>query len=573
VRLAVAALPGPADRTRAALAARIAAATDGRGALLRALLLGDRTALTAGHWRALALGGTTHLFVVSGLHVALVAALVAGVLRLAGRGPATAVGAAGATLAAGAYVLLSGAGLPAQRAFAMLVVALAASVGDRAPRAVAALGWAASVVLVLDPRAVLDLGLWLSLLAVAALVAGSGRRRSSLRTVAGVQLRITAVLTVPLVAAFGWLPLAAPAVNLAAVPVVAVLVLPAGLIALAGLVVGVPGAEAVLGVLERTLGEILEAAAAIGTPVTPASPPALVGLLALAAVAAAVLPLPPALRAAALCLALGLVAVPPPAPAPGQFRVHVLDVGQGLSVLVRTRRHAVVLDAGPRFLEDGPDAGALLVAPALRALGVHRVDELLVSHGDADHAGGVPGLRRALPVARVRGPPTIAGRSGACRAPLRLQLDGVRLTVLHPGPEADAGADNRRSCVLLVRGATARVLLPADIDRWVERRLAPRIGPVDLVVAPHHGSRSSSGRALVRHLRPAAVVFPAGAPSAFGHPHADVVARWRAIGARTVVTGEAGMVSWDSARPRALRCWRATRDGWWRARRTPADCD
>lgn len=577
VRLARAPPPGVLTRLRGALAARIETAAPRGADLLRALLLGDRDGLDASRWQRLARTGTTHLFVVSGLHVGLFAAILTILLRLAGGSVLSLRGAVLALAGVAAYALLTGLGVPARRALLMFALLLWARVAGRVGAAPRALGWAATLILLVDPLTVLDAGFWLSVLAVAALLAlvGSARGGPMARLAAALraQFAVTLVLSFPLLVAFGWIPLLAPLINLLAIPLVGLLVLPAGLFALAGVVIGVPQATPLLGLL----GALLDAALALPladapslTLVAPAAPWRLAGLgCALLALAIG----PRGLRLLALVTALAALGVPPPGPAPGTFAVVVLDVGQGLSVLVRTHRHALLLDAGDAFGSgpDAGDAGAVLVAPALRALGVDRLDRLLVSHADSDHAGGVPGLRRSLPVVDVRGPARVAPRDGPCvRGPglADWRWDGVRFRVLYPSARADADRDavpNRRSCVLLVRAADGTAaLLPGDVDRWAERRFAPDIGPVALVVAPHHGSATSSGRVLVRSTRPRWVVFPAGVHNAFGHPHPAVVARWERAGACTAVTGRQGMLSWSSLDPGRLQGWRARHPGWWR---------
>lgn len=613
-RLAPAPAPDALQRLRTALAARIDAASADGGALLRALLLGDRDGLHARDWQRLAASGTTHLFVVSGLHVGLVAGAVLLLLRLGGIAMTSGAAALLVLACAACYALLTGFGIPARRALLMLAVVLLTSVLGRTGSGWSALGWAASLILLLDPLAVLDFGFWLSVIAVLALIVMTIRRASGplplpvralllVRT----QLLVTGILAFPLVLAFGWFPATSPVVNLIAIPLVALLVLPAGLLALLLSSFGVEAAETVLAVLGAGLAGMLELSDAGARPLTLAPLSGTLAVLGLAAAWVAAWPGPRLVRLPALAVALIAIGAPPTRPALGEFRVHVFDVGQGLSVLVRTRHHQLLYDTGDRFdrsrtdaapdttpdttpdrgsnsgLHDdrrnaspgGSNAGSLLIAPALRALGVAHIDRLLVSHADSDHAGGVPGILAALPVLDFRGPASLVGTNGVCAAGLAWQWDGVRFDVLYPqlGPTAAgraAGESNRSSCVLRIRSREGAVLLPGDVDHWAERRFAARVGPIDLLLAPHHGSRTSSDRSLVRHARPRWVVFPAGATNAFGHPHPDVVQRWEDAGACVATTGVHGMLSWSSSAPERLRAWRADRDGWWRWRAVSA---
>jgi competence protein ComEC len=378
-----------------------------------------------------------------------------------------------------------------------------------------------------------------------------------------IQLWVTLILSVPLVLIFGWLSASAPLVNLVAIPLISLLVLPAGLAGLVLAAAGHAAGEAVLGVLGSLLVALTRMLDPLGVTLALAAPGLpwllLAGLLLIRAAGTD----PAPVRWLALVLGIALLGAPRTGPPEGEFRVRVLDVGQGSAVVVRTRNRVLVMDAGNRFGAPGIDAGALVVAPALRALGVRRIDRLLVSHGDADHAGGVPGLLAAMDVTEVLGPAGVPGRIGPCDRALAWSWDGVRFEVLHP-PGGAALPGNRGSCVLRVRNARSAVLLPGDVDRYVERRLAATLGRIDLMVAPHHGSRTSSGRALVRHARARWVLFSAGRPNAFGHPHPDVVARWREAGACTAVTGDAGMLVWSSRTPDRVRGWRASRPRWWR---------
>jgi competence protein ComEC len=210
-------------------------------------------------------------------------------------------------------------------------------------------------------------------------------------------------------------------------------------------------------------------------------------------------------------------------------------------VVVRTAGHTLVYDAGPAF-EDGFDAGASVVAPFLLSQGVHRVDRLLLSHGDNDHAGGVPAVRRLLRVADELG--TAGARP--CRAGQAWEWDGVRFAVLHPDGPGWRGND--ASCVLRVEGAFS-ALLPGDIEAGAEARLVAAHGErlrADLLLAPHHGSRTSSSAAMVDAVRPAVVVHAAGWRNHFRHPRPQVRERYAAAGASQHVTGEGG----------AIRVWR-----------------
>ncbi len=556
---------------RESLSLRIDETASGAGGRhLRALLTGDRSALTAADWTLLGSTGTTHLLVVSGLHVGMVAGMVLMLSAVTGlRARAPGATAALMLLAAGTFAVVSGFELPARRALIMLAVGAWLVAGKRSAHPVQGLAWAALAVLLLDPLAPLSAGFWLSFLAVTGLVLVlSGRVAAGMPWLRGTllaQLTVTTLLTVPLAMAFGRVPIAAPLINLLAIPVVAMLVLPAGLILLIGLVAGVPGAGAGLSLLAVALETGLAGLAVLPDTVLAVTP---VGgaLLALAVGAAALVwaPWPWPLRLLGMVLLTGLLVPQGGAPEQGVIRLQVFDVGQGLAVVVRTRRHALLYDTGPPFGFDS-DAGARVIVPALRAMGITSLDRIMVSHAHADHMGGLESVRAAFPGASVSGPTQLPGAAELCHQGQGWHWDGVDFEVLLPPPgvAGDPRFFNRHSCVLRVRSGDRALLLPGDVDVFAERRLAQAIGQKDVVVAPHHGSRTSSGRVLVGLTRPRFLLVPAGYPSPFGHPHPEVVERWREAGAVVLGSSAGGMLTWESSRPEKVVRERDGRRRYW----------
>jgi competence protein ComEC len=236
-----------------------------------------------------------------------------------------------------------------------------------------------------------------------------------------------------------------------------------------------------------------------------------------------------------------------------------------LAVLVRTAEHTLLFDAAAAW-PDGLDHGQATVVPALQALGVRRLDALVVSHADTDHAGGAPSVRHALRPRREYSGPDV-GRGRVCAAGQRWTWDGVRFEFLHPPPHYPA-LGNQNSCVLRVSAGATAALLTGDIDATVEQALArerPAALRADMLMVPHHGSGSSSSAAFVNAVSPVWAVVSAGYRNRFGHPRADVVARYAEHGARTINTADAGMV-WarlDGERGiRWLRVGRAERRYW-----------
>lgn len=542
-------LAAAADRwlaLRGRSVARIAAAVPESepAAVLTAITLGFRGGLGAATREAMAATGTGHLLAISGLHVGLAAAggglLAASLAKRFGgrRRPVRDWAALGALLAALAYCLLAGMPVSARRAVWMTAAGVAALALRRGGSLTAAFGGALTGVLATDPFAILDPGLWLSFAAVATiLVVIAGRRTSpgKVRALLRIQGALAAGLLVCTVAWFGRVSLVAPLANLAAVPWFSLLVVPPALAGIAlswlspvagGALLALAGQATALGLAGiEWIGEWPLASSWVPNP----GP----GALALAACGAAwsLLPRPAPGRLVAPLLFAPLLLGGAPTLPQGAFELRVLDVGHGLAVLARTRDHLLLFDAGPAW--PGGDAGARTVLPAMRALGLGRLDRLVVSHGHADHAGGAAAVSAAFPRAlRLSGYGAELAGSRPCRAGQSWAWDGVRFSVLHPAPGFRGGL-NDGSCVLLIEASGGRVLLTGDIEAAGERALLrpdPRL-PVDLLLAPHHGSRSSSGAALIAATRPAWVVFSTGWRNRWGFPDEAVIERWRGAGA------------------------------------------
>lgn len=558
--------PGPwLVRLRQSLAERIAALPDRRVAgLIAALAIGDRSGIAGTDWDLFRLTGTTHLVAISGFNIAIVAGFAFFLFRWAWSAwprlcllwPAQRIGALGSALSAGAYAVLAGLEPPVLRAVAMLWIALAAVALHRRAQAsrVLALAWIA--VLAGDPAAAMSPGTWLSFGAVAAIFyTALGRLKPPPAWRAALQLQgLLSLALVPLslffFAGVSWI---APLVNLLAVPYFALLT-PGALLALA-----LPDLLLPIGFALDLFLHALETVRQLPALWWPASP-APGGLL--GAIAGLVLLLAPRglpLRPLGM-LALAPVLLANPAPIRGALELTVLDVGQGLSVVARTASHTLVYDAGPAF-EDGIDSGESVVVPYLLAVGRREVDLLLQSHEDRDHSGGVAAVRRLL---RVReelgtGMPCLEGRGWS--------WDGVEFAILN-GP-APGRSDNDGGCVLQIRAPGFTALLPADIERGAEARLLERYGAAlrsDLLVAPHHGSKTSSTPAFVAAVSPSVVLYGAGWRHRFGHPRPEVRNRYAALGARQYVSAGSGALR-VSVGPAGIEVeeWRPLHRRFWNA--------
>jgi competence protein ComEC len=573
------------DAWRARLSRRIELALpEGQARFVQALAIGDTRALEPHDWEVLRATGLAHLIAISGFHVGMVAGLGAllmlGLYRLvpaAGRRlPALQAAALAAFLAAGAYSALAGFALPTVRTLLMIAAAMLARLLRRSSSSSEPLALALVAVLLADPLSVLAPGFWLSFGGVAWLLWCLPAREST-GALAGF-LRAQGVATVALLPLGAWFfaqaSLPGPLANLLGIPLISLVVVPLSVLGLLLLPLSEHAADTcwqAASTLMQWLWTLLERVADW--------PPALLwlpepGLLALglAAAGALWLLLPRAVpgKELALLLFLPLLAPALDTPAAGEVDVEVLDVGQGLSVLVRTQGHALLYDAGAGGAH-GPDFGEAAVVPALRALGVRRLDLLVLSHGDADHVGGAAAVRRAFPEARVLG---VEGWAlpgmGLCRDTQAWRWDGVRFRVLHPPPFFPY-LRNDSSCVLKVEAGGQALLLPGDIGRHVETRLLNRQAAqlrAQLLLVPHHGSRHSSSEEFVAAVAPRWAVVSTGANNRFGLPRAEVVERYRARGAGFLDTAREGALGFRLG-PQGLRLRSARRRDqprYWRER-------
>ncbi|WP_290908922.1 DNA internalization-related competence protein ComEC/Rec2 [Halomonas sp.] len=551
---------------------------------LAALTLGAGDRLTAEDWALLNASGTTHLMVISGLHVG----LVAGFALLLGRGAAR-LATPGrwrlavwpwwlAGAAAAGYATLSGLEPPALRALVMALVGLWVASGRHAPGPWQGWWLALAVVLAIDPLSAWRPGLWLSFLAVALLIlAWQGRPRPRgvrgwLWALVRTQLLLAPVMAAAVLLAFARLAPAAPLVNLVAVPVVSSLLVPLGL--LGWLLAPLPPLSALCWWLFDRLAEVLarwlEAAVAWVPLWLPE--PALVTPLALCLGLVALLWVLPGLvgplrAAGSLALAAVALTLAPSGIPHGQLEVRVLDVGQGQLVELRTAGYRVLYDAGPRF------ASGFAPVSVLWPPGQH-FDEVIVSHDDIDHAGGVAVLAERHRVGRFLAPPgeEIGVPFSPCRRGDSWEHDGVRFRFLWPPAETSALSSNDRSCVLEASVGEQRLLITGDVGRQVERAfLLEAEAPVTLLVAGHHGSQTSSGPQLVQWLTPRQVVYGAGRHNAFGHPHDEVVRRFRAAGSCQWSTALDGALTFRLG-GEAGRAVESTRRQPWRWGGVGADC-
>ncbi|MCU7814611.1 MAG: DNA internalization-related competence protein ComEC/Rec2 [Candidatus Thiodiazotropha sp. (ex Rostrolucina anterorostrata)] len=528
-------------------------------ALLKALSVGDKRGIGPAEWRVFSLTGTNHLIAISGLHVGIVAGwvLLLGQWgwcrseRLTLKFPALKAGAIMALIGALIYAGLAGFSLPTQRALLMLLTTLGGVVLGRRIQPARSLVLALFLVVLLDPVATLSAGFWLSFGAVAVIMWSVGGRivpwqgwRQGVR----VQWFVTLGLLPILLLFFGRASLVSPVVNLIMVPWFTLVLVP---LVLAGLpLLLIPAAAGwwfwLLGLISGYTYQFLVWFSSL--PFALMELPDVTNWLWGAAIVGSLLWMMPGGmpgRALGVWLFVPIFLSPPERPHEGDLWFTLLDVGQGLACVIETSDHLLIYDTGPAN-DSGFSTAETVLLPFLRAQGYDKIDRLLLSNGDRDHAGGYSWLKEALPIGDVlAGEPERTQYADACLAGESWSWDGVTFKLLHPQAKDSFQRSNDRSCVLLITLGDWRILLPGDIEKVGEKHLLERYPDAlksQILVAPHHGSATSSTAPFVTAIDPEWVLFSTGYKNSYGFPKDEVVQRWQARGAVILNTAETGAI-------------------------------
>ena len=549
-----------ANRTRAA-------------GVLAAITTGSRHALAQEQWDRFTVTGTSHLMAISGLHVGLAGTaaffalyLLSGVLRFPGSSIRASL--LGGALIAGLYAAISGFGVPAQRAIVMLALVAVTICRGRMVTPSRILAIAALGVFVVNPLASMTPGFHLSFGAVVILLwfarhfwrpdGPGGKPWVVFRQLVSMQAVLLLGL-MPLTAMiFQRVSLVAPLVNLGAVPVFSFVTVPAALLGIAALPVSTWLGEtaflasaASIGWVESWIGEF---AALDFSAVLLAKQPGYFVILLWLLLLWVVLPRGwPGRGVSLIAVAIVLTHKPAPPP-PGCFDGHILDVGQGLAVVVRTNRQVLLYDTGIAYRSGGTVAMQVVI-PFLHYQGIDRIDKLVVSHSDLDHAGGFRDVIENIKVVRVAwNEPGAAGNVFQCNAGQAWAIDGVTFRVLHPSSTFFASG-NDGSCVIEVSAGKKRMLLTGDIEMAAEMHLVETgaFNEASIVIVPHHGSLTSSSPALVNALDTEFAIVSAGFANRWGFPKERVVKRWEGGGARVLNTATSGAASFRVCGWRDLR--------------------
>lgn len=515
--------------------------------VLVALAIGDQQAVPRNQWDVFARAGITHLISISGLHVTLLAGLVHALVsflwhrshRLMLYLPAQRAAVLIGFLAAFVYCLLAGFAVPAQRTLYMLAVVAVALWSKRnvAPRH--ALALALLLVMVIDPWCVLAPGFWLSFGAVAMLFyIGSGRIGDAhwLRQWGRAQWAMSIGLLPALLLLFHQFSLVSPLANAVAIPVVSFAITPLVLLA------AVPGLTFLLhpahALIDLLMGLIAWLAALPWGVWQQAETPFMLSVLAMLGVLWLLLPRGLPSRWLGIIPLATLLVWLPPRPADGEMQVTTLDVGQGLAVHVQTATRDLLFDTGPAYSEES-DSGTRIILPYLRASGVPTLDTLVVSHADNDHSGGAESVVDGVHVDTLLTSVPFENRLAALPVTQRAcisgdtwEWDGVRFEVLHPAAgdyDRMNAKTNNMSCVLKLVSRHGSMLLSSDIEAKDEARLLEESAAElksDVLLVPHHGSKTSSTPRFVAAVGATRVIVPVGHRNRYRHPHPDVMARY-----------------------------------------------
>lgn len=547
-----------------------------------ALVIGDQRAIAQSDWKVFNHTGIGHLVSISGLHITMISAMFAALmlalwrrsfftrlqlpLLLPAQKAAAMTGAASALL----YVLLAGFGIPAQRTLAMLTVVALALWTGRITKVSHVLCLALGVVVVLDPWAVLQPGFWLSFGAVAAilyatvgrpapLAAELGWRDRWLQRLSGaarIQYAVTLGLVPLTMLLFAQVSLVSPLANAIAIPLVSFFVTPAALI---GSVLPMPMSEWVLGaahwlvwVLAQLLHWMSAFPAAVWTAPVPAQWSVAAALIGTAWMLA---PRGWPVRWLGVACLLPLLLATAAAPKPGEMWVTALDVGQGMALLIETPNRRLLYDTGPAYSPDS-DGGNRVILPYLKGRGINSLDAVIVSHSDTDHAGGALSVFEDIAVGWTSSSipeahPVVqrAPRHRRCEAGQAWEWDGVRFEMLYPVPavyESRKWRANARSCTLKISVNGRAILLPGDIEAVQEGHLVaagPDLLRANVLLAPHHGSGTSSTLPFLQAVQPEIALFQVGHANRYRHPKEEVYQRYADLGVQRLRTDETGAVS------------------------------
>jgi competence protein ComEC len=549
-------------------------------AMVKALTIGDGDGLTPQQWEIFRKTGTTHLMVISGSHIGLVAGLVyllvirfwawTGILAWSPQKVAAIV----ALLTATFYAGLTGFSVPAQRAALMVAIAMVAIVQQRNTRPYPILIVALFAVLAVDPLIVLSAGFWLSFIAVSLIIyVIAGRLGKAGMVRSGVKINwATSIGLAPLLLYFfQQVSVIAPLANLIAVPIISLVVVPLALLGTLLLalmpILAVKLFVAVDLALQGLWWLLVNLADLPLATFNHSQPPWWTLALALPGILLLIAPKGMPCRSLGLIMLFPLVFTESSKLQPGTIKLTLLDVGQGLSAVVQTANHVLVYDTGAKF-SSSSDMGQSVVVPFLRSQGIAKVDSLVISHGDNDHIGGVDSLVSSITVGQLLTsvPQLLRHYSPTqCKAGQSWTWDQVSFAILSPKLD-NLLSDNDNSCVLQIKAPQGIVLLPGDIEAEAESWLVDSYKTnlyADVLIAPHHGSQTSSTPKFLKAVNPRVILIPAGYRNQFGHPHPEILERYTGLNIDQFNSAEEGAIEITFDNGMNVESWRGVEGRYW----------
>jgi len=578
----------PTYYVRTVLNKKLSKIQEENSSVLKALVLGERGQIDTQRWQVLSQTGTNHLLAISGLHVGIVSGFAYFIMlflwkrkeELCLRVAAHRIAALIAILIAIFYAMLAGFSIPTQRAMIMATVVFLSIYSMQSIRVWNILSIALMCVLVIDPFSVLSPGFWLSFVAVAIIL-------FTIKSKSTKYVKWVGMIRMQLILSLGLFPLTllffqqasiiSPVANIFAIPWISFLVVPMSLIGSLFLLLNETLGNWLLGIADHLLEifwVVLEFLHSLPFATWyHAVPnwtiiPACVGILLLLS--------PKGFPGKILSIALlsPLLFAQQTKTHENELRVNVLDVGQGLAVVLEAGDKVLLYDTGPKF-SNSFNAGGAVIVPYLRQRGIRQIDTLVVSHGDSDHSGGLSGVLSNLQVEHLissniedyKHP-----KKDLCNSELEWYWRSVRFKFLHPTNELiEKGrlSSNNSSCVLLVEHSAGKILLTGDIEKSVERKLIKKQTnslDIDVLIAPHHGSNSSSTKAFIEATSPDYVVFAAGYRNPYGFPDEKVISRYKEFCSDLVNTATRGMITFTFSDKNGLQLlpeYREVRQRFW----------
>lgn len=508
-----------------------------------ALTVGIRDEITAQQWQILRQTGTNHLMAIAGLHIGFLSAItfffIIQICRLSStlikKIPAYDLAAIFALLLAVFYSALSGFALPAQRASIMVAIFLIANLWRRNFTAWHAYILAMFVILLIHPMSILAASFWLSFITVGWIIystQGRHHKTNHIKSLLKIQLIITIGLIPLSLYFFQQVSMAGIIANAIAIPWILFLILP---LCFCGILFSFNNLFAakiflLAAKLLAVMWLILEYIADLSWLQWTAVPNNLSLLLATLSISLLLGPPIPYRNMAVIGL-LPLFLIKPKTIANKEINFTLLDVGQGLSAIVQTANHTLVYDTGTRF-SGGLNMGESVIAPYLNRMGIQTIDVLVISHSDIDHRGGADFLIRNFKVNKIITSATHYFPykiTAACHRGMKWQWDDVEFFILYP-PAKQTYQDNDSSCVLKISTNDKSILLPGDIEKKSENYLVKNFGSflrANILVAPHHGSKTSSTLNFINAVQPQYVLFPVGYMNSYHFPNLTILARYQ----------------------------------------------